>query len=415
MDTCLHSGAQALTGGQWQELYGADRADLSLGYARLREHMKPGDPLLLTAADDSGVCLALHGALTTPASGLFSHPWKLLTSEQLRRPEEGDAERVGEDHADALRAVTGGTDGSVPDAAALTAVLGEAMVFRSFDSSEAGLRADLDGQERQHALRALLKHAQQAVRDGAAGAICVPFVRADDETLRTALARCGFRGAVLTAVTAFDLRGVSSYEEYLAGLPSRRRRLHRKEEQALTDSGLRLDSWSLAGHVNRIAALEARNIAKHGGQPNPQALVAARTTMAALLGDRIRVPVALDETGEPAACGIHMTDGQNYCILMYGADASVSEGVPVYPCLTFYEPLRHAARHGLRTVRLGFEAYSAKLRRGARLRYRPTFRAAPGDGVPRRPYVNTPGTSHRSAALTEKEVEPDHGGAPRPM
>lgn len=373
MDTCLHAGAQALTTGQWENLYGADRADLSHGYARFRERMEAGPPVLLTAADDSGLRAALHGALTTPASGLFSHPWKLLTAEQLRRPEEGDAERAGEDHAELLRAVTGGTDGAVPDAAALTAVLGEAMVLRSFDSSEAGLRADLDDRQRQHALRALLEHAQRAVRDGAAGAVCVPFVRADDQNLRTALARCGFRGAVLTAVTEFDLRGVASYEEYLAALPSRRRRLYRKEEQALTDSGLRLDSWSPAGHVERIAALEARNIAKHGGRPDPRALIEARTAMFTLLGDRVRVPVALDGTGEPAACGIHMTDGLSYCILMYGADDSVSDGVPVYPCLTFYEPLRHAARHGLRAVRLGFEAYSAKLRRGARLHPRETW------------------------------------------
>jgi hypothetical protein len=373
VDTRLHSGAQALTPGQWHELYGADRADLSPGYARFREYMEPGDPVLLTAADDRGVRAALHGALTTPASGLFSHPWKLLTGEQMRRPEEGDAERAAADHADVLRTVTGRRDGPVPDAAALTAVLGEAVVFRSFDSSEAGLRADLDGPERQSALNALLGHAQRAVRDGAAGAVCVPFVRADDEDLRTALADRGFRGAVLTAVTEFDLRGVSSYDEYLAALPSRRRRLHRKEEQALAGSGFRLDSWSLADHVERIAALEARNIAKHGGQPDPPALAAARTAMAALLGDHVRVPVALDETGEPAACGIHMTDTRSYCILMYGADASVSDGAPLYPCLTFYEPLRHAARHGLGTVRLGFEAYSAKLRRGAGLHPRETW------------------------------------------
>ncbi|WP_030666112.1 GNAT family N-acetyltransferase [Streptomyces rimosus] len=390
MDTYLEDGAAALTAAQWESLHGTGRADRSQGYARFREHMEPGTPLLLTAADAAGRCAALHGTLTTPASGLFSHPWKLLTAEQMLRPEENGGEQARADHAELLRAVVGtgsgagggsgegGGAGERPDAAALTAVLGEAIVFRGFDSTEAGLRTGLDGATRHQALLALLEGARDAVRAGTAGAVCLPFVREDDEPLRTALGELGFRSAVLTAVSDFDLTGVSSYEEYVAALPSRRRRTYRKEEQAMADSALRIDTWPLAGHVAQVAALEARNVAKYGGRPDPEVLIAARSAMAELLGHQVRVAVAVrpdggPAAGEPAACGIHMADDHSYCILMYGADDTVADGGPAYPCLTFYEPLRYAADHGLATVRLGFEAFSAKLRRGARLSRRETW------------------------------------------
>ncbi|MEV0224780.1 GNAT family N-acetyltransferase [Streptomyces sp. NPDC050704] len=373
MKTHLHDSAARLTAPQWAALYGTRHADRGHGYALFREHMEPGAPVLVAAEDDAGRCAALHGALTTAGSGLFSHPWKLLTSEQLLRPEEPGADRARADRERLLTAVTG--TAAQPDAAALTTALGEAVVFRSFDSTEAGLREGLTTEARHAALRALLAAAQDAVRDGLAGAVCLPFVRRDDLPLRTGLAELGFRQAALTAVSDFDLTGVSSYEEFLASLPSRRRRMYRKEGQAVADSPLTLGTWSLTGHVKSVAALEARNIAKHGGQPDPVALVAARSAMAELIGDRVRVPVVLraDEADEPAACGIHLTDDDSYCILMYGADETVPAGGPVYAHLTFYEPLRHAADHGLSRVRLGFEAFDAKLRRGASLSPRETW------------------------------------------
>ncbi|MFE9632477.1 GNAT family N-acetyltransferase [Streptomyces sp. NPDC006463] len=379
MDTHLYDSAAHPTTAQWEALYGRGRADRGHGYARFRERVEAGPPALVTAADDTGWCAALHGAVTTPASALFSHPWKLLTAEQLRRPEEYGGQQARETHAELLRAVTGeaaGPAGAVPDAAALTAALGEAVVFRGFDSTEAGLREGLDAPARRRALHALLAHTQDAVRGGLAGAVCLPYVRPQDTDLRTALAELGFRPAVLTGVSDFDLSAVSSYDSYLDALPSRRRRMYRKEEQAVADSALSLGVWPLDGNVERVVELETRNIAKHGGRPDREALIAARSAMAGLLGDHLRVPVAVRTgagDGELVACGIHMADDDSYCILMYGADETVSDAGPVYPCLTFYEPLRHAADHGLRTVRLGFEAFSAKLRRGARLSPRETW------------------------------------------
>ncbi|MEU9301681.1 GNAT family N-acetyltransferase [Streptomyces sp. NPDC048269] len=382
VETHLHDSAAHLTTAQWEDLYGSGYADRGHGYALFRERVEAGPSALVTAADGTGWCGALHGAVTTPASALFSHPWKLLTAEQLRRPEEDGGQQACETHAALLRTALGesaGPDGlAVPDAAALTAVLGEAVVFRGFDSTEAGLRDGLDAPARRRTLRALLAHTQDAVRDGLAGAVCLPYVRPQDTDLRAVLAELGFRSAVLTGVSDFDLGGVSSYATYLEALPSRRRRMYRKEEQAVADSALSLGVWPLDGNVERVVALEARNIAKHGGLPDREALIAARSAMAGLLGDHLRVPVAV-RTGagagddELAACGIHMADDDSYCVLMYGADESVSDAGPVYPCLTFYEPLRHAADHGLRTVRLGFEAFSAKLRRGARLSRRETW------------------------------------------
>lgn len=369
----------------WAELGGTHRVDSCHGYLHFREHVEPGRPVVVTAHDAQGLSGALHGAATTPGSGLFSHPWKLLTAPQFRRAEgdgeDGDGAAARAEHAARVGEVCGAApppasalqaDG-VPGAGALTAALGEALVIRGFDTSQAQLRTEPDAEAARRTALALLRALQTSVREGAAGAVALPYVREDDAPLRAALTEAGFRSARLTATTEFEVPAGMSYEELLTGLSRRHRHRYRKEEREFGAAGLRLEHRELADVVQRVAELETSNTAKHGGRADREKVAAARTAMARLLGKRVRVPVAVRDE-RVLACGLHLADGGDYCVLLYGSDAEGAEQLSTaYPCLTFYEPLRHAAAHGGARVRFGFEGFGAKLIRGATLRARETW------------------------------------------
>jgi hypothetical protein len=51
--------------------------------------------------------------------------------------------------------------------------------------------------------------------------------------LRELLAEAGFRGVAITGASWIDIQGCGSYQEFLARLPTRRRRRYRLEEQEL--------------------------------------------------------------------------------------------------------------------------------------------------------------------------------------
>jgi hypothetical protein len=98
--------------------------------------------VVATVDDAGGLCGAVCGALTTPASGLFSHPWKLLSSEQFLRAQPHQQGPRDEQLA-LVRAIAPGADGRDGLAGALGDRIGEALVPRLFDSSELILRPDL--------------------------------------------------------------------------------------------------------------------------------------------------------------------------------------------------------------------------------------------------------------------------------
>lgn len=362
----------------WHRLDTAERVDRSHGYLRFREYVEPGAPLVAGVLDGTGLGGVLHGALTTPTTGLFSHPWKLLTSSQFRRPDDEGADEARAEHAALAREVCGGTSAAheqpdgVPSSAALTAALGEAAVVRGFDTSEVLLGEGRGREESRKTALTLVAAVQDTVRRGAAGAVVFPFVAAEDALLREVLAESGFRSAELTAATHFEVPATGSYEEFLGGLSRRHRHRFRREERDFHEAGLRLDHPDLSGVVRRVAELETANTAKHGGSADTERVVAVRTAMADLLGSRVRVPVAVRD-GDVVSCGLHMLGRQDYCVLMYGSDGTRDGHGACYPCLTFYDPLRHAVETGIRRVRFGFEGFGAKLIRGATLAARETW------------------------------------------
>jgi len=356
----------------WRAL--ARGVDQSRAYLTYRERLEPGDPVLVVANDSTGPAAALHGSLTTPRTALFSHPWKMLSSDQfLRLSGEADSDREPAGHHQRLldELLDPGQSGE-PRWEGFAAMIGEAMVLRGFDTSAALLRPGLSEDAKLVAMLTLLRTLQGLVREGAAGAIALPFVHPGDALLRQALAETGFCAGVLTGASVFDLSGTRSYEDFVATLPKRRRYRYRTEQQAFASAGMTTRTVMLEDHLERLADLEANNIERYGGAPDRTRLAAVRAEMAELLGAALRVPVA-EIDGSIIACGIDLVDENSYLVLAYGCDYSVAEHRKAYPQLLCYEPIRFATSHGLTQVRLGFESFQPKLHRGARLETRQTW------------------------------------------
>lgn len=356
----------------WETVAGSDRLDWSYAYLSYREQNEPGRPLALTIDDHSGPTVALHGVVTNDATAVFSHPWKMLTSEQFLRVDEQapDATAVRAEHRKLIQALQ--VAGAASDAQdlphrALSEALGEVLVVRGIDSSEVIARADLDPAARVRDTATLVAGAQDLVRGGLAGAVAFPFVDPENAELRQVLAEHGFRHAALTGVSVYDLSRFGSYDDLLASMKKGRRRLFRFERRALEEAGLRVETVSLADTAERVAELEAANARKYGGAPRYEALLAARRSMAERLGHALRVNAVRKADGPLIACGIHFVDRSTYYVLRYGCDYSVPDRSTAYQCINFYDPLEHALGRRLQWLRMGFEAFETKLLRGARI------------------------------------------------
>lgn len=375
MSVGMHHGLGAITEADWQVLVSGEQLEQSKAYLGFREHVEPGDPVLFTVADDSGLRGAVHGAVTTSRTALFSHPWKMLAAGQFLRSDDGSGQVEGHVLARQreLLAAVAGADATDTAWAGITERLGEAFVVRGFDTSEVILRGGLSEAERRASIGSLLQRAQEAVRAGLAGAIALPYVRPGDTELKGLLSEYGFRSGVLTGVSLFDLSAAASYDEFVGALPKRRRRRYRNEQSQFAESGMVLSTVPpTEENLKLIVELEAGNSAKYGGSPDLRALLELRREMAARLGDAVRIPV-VEHDGRIIACGIDLVGRNSYYALVYGCDYSVPDRGLAYPNLSFYSPIRFAAEHGIQHVRMGLEAFMPKLIRGARLDLRETW------------------------------------------
>ncbi|MDQ3402093.1 MAG: hypothetical protein M3548_01685 [Actinomycetota bacterium] len=355
----VSSGIETVPAESWDAL--AAEADIDLGrtYLRFREHLEPGDPVLLLHNDD-GPAAALHGSLVTDRTGLFSHPWKLLTSGQVLRATNDELARREAERDTLIDALT---DETGPAWQRLSRAVGATYVVRGYDSSELIARPGVDVARAADRLLAL---AQRQARTDGWGAVVLPFVREDDEPLREGLARAGFRSATITGVSDIPVSGASTVDEFVRALPSRRRYRYRKDFQALDATDHRRGELSLERDMDVIVEMEAGTMSGHGGSVDPAQLRAARRFLVENAPDLVRVPAVSDASG-PFACGVHLVGRRSYLVLTFGADYRVrtEDSGGAYHWVTCHAPVEHCCATGLERVRLGFESFEAKAQRGA--------------------------------------------------
>ncbi|NGO47513.1 GNAT family N-acetyltransferase [Streptomyces ureilyticus] len=357
--------------GEWEELTHESDIDASRGFLQFREFLEPGESVLLTSRSAGRLQGALRGVLAVPESGLTSDPWKFVGSQAVLRlddSEEGKAAPLRRAQR-ALACEAAGakeeTDGEAPLWQVLSRGVGPCLVVREFDRSELQLHPEADAAEAESLAAQLVRAAQTWVVEKGAGAVAFPFVSPRDGRLREVLTQAGFRGGAMTGASWMDTGRFGSYEEFLTALPSRRRRRYLLEERRLQEApGLATGVADLARNAERVAALEAQTLIKHGGKADVEAIRRARIELAGRLPDAVRVPT-VEQDGRILACALHLQGRKSVVFMSYGCDYGVEDRSAAYPWAAFYYPIRTAITSGAATVRLGLEGFEAKTRRGA--------------------------------------------------
>nr|ACZ13462.1 hypothetical protein [Streptomyces luridus] len=359
----------------WEELTKAADVDSSHGFLRFREYVEPGRSVLFTLGPPERPRGALRGVVAVPGSGLTSDPWKFVGSQAVLRldagTDEAEAASLRRAQRDLVRAAAdpagrAGDDGGEPLWQALTRGLGACLVVREFDRSELLCHPEADAAEARSVAARLVRAAQTSAAEHGAGAVAFPFVSPRDTLLRSVLTEAGFRGGAMTGASWVETGGYGSYEEFLAVLPSRRRRRYRLEEQRLLEApDLTTAEVDPVRNAARIAELEARTLVKHGGLADAEAIRRARIELADRLPDDAVVIPAVIRDGRIIACALHLRGPRSVVFMTYGCDYDVEERGPAYPWAAFYHPIRTAIAHGASSVRLGLEGFEAKTRRGA--------------------------------------------------
>lgn len=371
---------------EWEELAQQADIDLSRGFLRFREFLEPGASALLTISSAGRLRGALHGVLSVRESGLTSDPWKFVSAEAVLRLRDdeaaAEAARLRRLQRELACAAAGEhADRDTPPWQVLTRGIGPCFVVREFDRSELLSHPEASPAETERLAEQLVLAAQAMVLDNGAGAVAFPFVSPGDGLLRQVLAAAGFRGGAMTGASWIDTRGCGSYQEFLARLPTRRRRRYRLEEQELAQAaGLRAGEIDLLENAERVAALEAQTMAKYGGQPDQEDIRRARVALAGMLPDAVRL-CAVDRDGAIIACALHLRGPRSVLCLTYGCDYGVADRSMSYPWAVFYHPVRMAIAAGAGALRLGLEAFEAKTIRGAVVEARELWVWTPDPGA----------------------------------
>ena len=355
---------------EWAEIAQQADIDLSRGFLQFREYLEPGPSALLTIRTAGRLRGALHGVMSVQESGLTSDPWKFITAEAVLRL-EGDedtveAARLRRVQRDLVCAAAGEhADGDTPLWRVLTRAFGPCFVVREFDRSELLFHPETSPAEAERLAEQLIRGAQAMVLDNGSGVVTFPFVSPRDGLLRQTLAEAGFRGGTMTGASWIDTQGCDSYQEFLARLPTRRRRRYRLEEQELLQApDMRAAEVDLLENAERVAALETQTMIKYGGQPDPEDIRRARVALAGMLPDAVRL-CAVERRGQIIACALHLQGHKSVLCLTYGCDYGVPDRSMSYPWAVFYHPVRMAITAGAGALRLGLEGFEAKTIRAA--------------------------------------------------
>jgi predicted N-acyltransferase len=374
---------------EWDELTQRADLDFSRGFLQFREYLEPGESVLLTIRSAGRLRGALRGVMSVMESGLTSDPWKFVSAEAVLRLRDDEAVAVAahlrRTQQGLVRAAAGEpADGDAPLWQVLTRGIGPCLVIREFDRSELLCHPEASPAEAERLTRDLIRAAQAAALDKGAGAVALPFVSPRDVLLREILAEAGFRGGAMTGASWIDTQGCGSYQEFLARLPSRRRRLYRVEEQRLRQlADLSVGQVDLLEHVERVAELEAQTLIKHGGQADTEAIRQSRIELASRLPDAVRIS-AVARHGQIIACSMSLQGSRSVVCLSYGCDYGVKDRGMSYPWAIIYHPVKMAVAAGAGAVRLGLEGFKAKSIRGALVEARELWVWTPEAGTVKR-------------------------------
>ncbi|MFI5703023.1 GNAT family N-acetyltransferase [Streptomyces xanthochromogenes] len=186
------------------------------------------------------------------------------------------------------------------------------------------------------------------------------------EAVDAAATRAGYRATLLGADAVHELNA-DTWDQYTAGLGSRRRRGLRKEVGAYEQSGFRtVATTGPAGLDDTVIDLQVAHREKYG---LPGGLDRVRRDFAALREEIGESCVVLGAVREDRMLGfaLYLRAGDSLFLRTVGF---APEGAGCYLALTYHESTRWALENGIRRIHYGLATYEAKFQRGCQLQPR---------------------------------------------
>jgi len=161
-----------------------------------------------------------------------------------------------------------------------------------------------------------------------------------------------------------------SFEAYLDGFTSHRRRELRRQIRRFADAGLRCTMEQSDACIVELAPVIAASEVRHGHASSPRSVATTLLRQRARLGSDFAIFAARDAGERLIAGAVAFTDADTVHVRICGIDPQVGPSAYAYFNVAYYAPIAHAVATGRRRVRLGLESFDAKLARGARLEAR---------------------------------------------
>jgi predicted N-acyltransferase len=225
--------------------------------------------------------------------------------------------------------------------------------------------ADLAAPDRQRVLSALLDAAEAVRERTGAGAVLHRHLLDGTEEILTG-AVPGAVALVQDAEAVLELPG-AGWDDYLAGMGSRRRSDVRRDGATFASAGLTTSYGRLGDHWRAVAELSAQVFQRYGRvDAGAERQARYRHIVAHWSADLDVLLVHRDE--RLVGFSLVVPWGEDLYVLDYGLDYARAGDHAEYFHLVYYEPIRLAYRLNLRRVQLGRGSMRAKTLRGAQAR-----------------------------------------------
>ncbi|HEX4815173.1 MAG TPA: GNAT family N-acetyltransferase [Nonomuraea sp.] len=217
-----------------------------------------------------------------------------------------------------------------------------------------------EGPDRRSVLRALLEAGLRLAAERQARGLVWMFAP-------TGIARelCE-EGAVAAFDTVEACLDSDGWDGYLAGLGARRRKNTLRERRRFDQAGYELAELPLSGCWETLAELVANVQRKYGHRSTPESMRRVLAPQVEFL-DPASVAFTARRDGRTVAGALRYRFGDTLYARMVGFDYDRLLGAYEYFNLSYYLPIQHMERAGLRRLHLGIESAATKAERGARL------------------------------------------------
>ncbi|MEU2611437.1 GNAT family N-acetyltransferase [Micromonospora sp. NPDC007271] len=237
-----------------------------------------------------------------------------------------------------------------------------------------GYLPGLVGDLRPENVRLLLDGLQKAASDWGCEAVSVLHVP-DGSPLTGELRRRGFVGAAFLAQAQLDLTA-KDFDEYLAGLPKRRRNKIRRERREFAEAGFTVRLDDIGRRSREMAELHAAQLQSYGyHQVTAERLQGLMDRIERHLAPWCRILVA-ERDGELEAFALAYEYAGELHLKMTGFSASAQEHFG-YFAMSYYALIEYALQAGVHTIVYGPLTYHAKVVRGCALSPRSSYLLVP--------------------------------------